>query len=188
MELERRNTDLKNLHRRNTGLGLVVAVQATALLVLAAVVLGLLDKQRTVLVPPAISQSFWVSNGAASNSYLEQMGSFIAWLVLDVTPSSIDWKKDTLLSYVEPAQHGELKVRQELEAQRLKRLNASTYFSPQQLAPDETHQRVTLTGRLRTLINGQETSNEQKSYRVGFSFDGGRTQLNAFEEVAHARP
>ena len=34
------------------------------------------------------------------------MGSFIAWLVLDVTPVSIDWKKDILLGYVEPEQHG----------------------------------------------------------------------------------
>jgi hypothetical protein len=46
------------------------------------------------------------------------MGSFIAWLVLDVTPASIDWKKDILLGYVEPEQYGPLKTRQEVEAER----------------------------------------------------------------------
>ncbi|MFX8466458.1 TraE/TraK family type IV conjugative transfer system protein, partial [Acinetobacter baumannii] len=86
--------------------------------------------------------------------YLEQMGAFIAWLVLDVTPASIDWKKDILLGYVEPDQHGELKTRQELEAARLKRINASTFFMPQQLVPSEDTQTVVVRGRLRTLVNG----------------------------------
>lgn len=188
MDFERRNADLKTLHRRNYALGVVVAVQAAGLLGLIAILAGLIDKERTLVVPPQISQSFWVTNGAASSSYLEQMGSFVAWLVLDVTPASIDWKKDTLLSYVEPSQHGVLKARQEVEAERLKRLNASTYFSPQQLAPNAERQQVLVIGRLRTLINGQETANEQKTYRVAFEFNGGRTQLKAFEEVSDARP
>ena len=88
-------------------------------------------------MPPSINKSFWVSRDKASGEYLEQMGAFIAWLVLDVTPASIDWKKDILLGYVEPDQHGELKTRQELEAARLKRINASTFFMQQQLVPEQ---------------------------------------------------
>jgi conjugal transfer pilus assembly protein TraE len=88
-------------------------------------------------VPPSINKTFWVTRDKASSEYLEQMGSFIAWLVLDVTPASIDWKKDILLGYVEPDQYGPLKTRQEVEAERLKRINAATVFAPQQLVPSE---------------------------------------------------
>ena len=188
MDFERLNHDLKLLRRLSHALGLLAGCLALTQLLSMLVVFNLLGKERTLLVPPTISQPFWVSGNTASNAYLEQMGSFIAWLVLDVTPASIDWKKDTLLTYVEPDQHGALKARQEVETDRLKRLNASTYFAPQQLVPDESKQQVLVRGRLRTLINGLETASDQKAYRVSFRWRGGRLQLKAFEEVSDAQP
>ena len=126
MDFPRLSADLKDLRRRNAVLGVAVGAMAAALVLALAVILCLLGTQRTVVVPPAIDRSFWVARDSASSAYLEQMAAFVAWLVLDVTPSSIDWKKDVLLGYVEPDQHGALKTRQELEAARLKRINAST--------------------------------------------------------------
>ena len=141
---------------------------------------------RTVIVPPSINKSFWVTRDKASSEYLEQMGSFIAWLVLDVTPSSIDWKKDMLLGYAEPDQHGQLKARQEVQAERLKRINASTVFAPQQLVPNEDAQHVIVHGRLRTLVNGLETANEAKAYLVEFGYAGARMHLKTFKEIPDA--
>jgi len=135
MDFERLNGDIKEMRRRNRGLALTVGLLAAAHVLALVVILNLLGTVRTVVVPPSINKSFWVSRDKASGEYLEQMGAFIAWLVLDVTPASIDWKKDILLGYVEPDQHGELKTRQELEAARLKRINASTAFAPQQVRP-----------------------------------------------------
>ena len=111
---------------------------------------------------------------------------FMAWLVLDVTPSSIDWKKNILLGYVEPDQYGALKTRQEVEAERLKRINASTMFMPQQLVPSEDKQSVVVRGRLRTLVNGFETANDLKAYLIEFSFNGARMHLKTFKEVPNA--
>ena len=112
----------------------------------------------------------------------------LALQVLDVTPATIDWKKDILLGYVEPEQHGELKTRQELEAARLKRINASTFFLPQQLVPSEDTQSVVVRGRLRTLVNGLETANDLKAYLVEFGYGGGRMHLKTFKELAHVAP
>jgi type IV conjugative transfer system protein TraE len=136
--------------------GLLAAAHVLALVV----ILNLLGTVRTVVVPPSINKSFWVSRDKASGEYLEQMGAFIAWLVLDVTPASIDWKKDILLGYVEPDQHGELKTRQELEAARLKRINASTFFMPQQLVPSEDTQTVVVRGS--AAHAGQRPGNGQR--------------------------
>ena len=183
MDFERLSGDLKEMRRRNRGLGLAVGVLASGHLVALVVILNLLGTVRTVVVPPSINKTFWVARDKASNEYLEQMGSFIAWLVLDVTPASIDWKKDILLGYVEPEQHGELKTRQDLEAARLKRINASTTFAPQQLVPNEDTQSVVVRGRLRTLVNGVETSNELKAYEVDFSYSGARMHLKTFKEL-----
>lgn len=186
MDFERLNGDIKEMRRRNRSLGLAVGVLAAGHVVALVVILNLIGTVRTVIVPPSIDKSFWVSRDKASSEYLEQMGSFIAWLVLDVTPSSIDWKKGVLLGYVEPAQYGALKTRQEVEAERLKRINASTLFMPQQLVPSEEAQTVIVRGRLRTLVNGFETTNDLKAYLVEFSFNGARMHVKTFKEIPNA--
>lgn len=186
MDFERLNGDIKEMRRRNRGLGLAVGVLAASQILALVVVLNLLGTVRTVVVPPVLNQTFWVTRDQASHEYLEQMGSFIAWLILDVTPASIDWKKDVLLGYVEPEQYGALKTRQEVEAERLKRINAATVFAPQQLVPSEAAQSVVIRGRLRTLVNGFETSNELKAYLIEFSHAGARMHLKAFKEVPYA--
>ena len=186
MDFERLNSDIKEMRRRNRSLGLTVGALAVGHVVALVVILNLIGTVRTVVVPPSIDKSFWVSRDRASSEYLEQMGSFIAWLVLDVTPSSIDWKKGVLLGYVEPGQYGALKTRQEVEAERLKRINASTLFMPQQLVASEDTQSVVVRGRLRTLVNGFETGNDLKAYLVEFSFNGARMHLKTFKELPNA--
>jgi len=188
MDFDRLSGDLKELRRRNRGLGMAVGALATGQVIALIVILNLLGSVRTLVVPPSINKSFWVERDRASSEYLEQMGSFIAWLILDVTPASIDWKKEILLGYVEPDQHGAMKTRQELETTRLKRINASTVFMPQQLVPSEDAQTVVVRGRLRTLVNGQETANDPKAYLVEFSYAGGRMHLKTFKEVPSAAP
>ena len=186
MDFERLSGDLKELRRRNRGLGLAVGALAAGLFVALIVILQLLGTVRTVVVPPSLSKTFWVTADQASSEYLEQMGSFVAWLILDVTPSSIDWKKDILLGYVDPAQYGALKARQEVEAERLKRINATTAFAPQQLVSSEEAQSLVVRGRLRTLVNGYETANDLKAYRIDFGHAGARMHVIGFKEVPYA--
>ena len=186
MDFERLNVDRKELQRRNRGLGLAVGALAIGQMLTLVALLNVLGSERTVVVPPTLNKSFWVTDEKASGAYLEQMGTFIAWLILDVTPATIDWKKDVLLTYVEPAQHGALKSRQEVEAERLKRINATTAFALDQLVPSENGRSVVIRGRLRTLVNGIETANEPKAYLVEFGFAGARMHLKTFQEVHYA--
>lgn len=184
MDFAKLNNDLKQMRRRNRGLGMAVGGLIAALLASLVIVLNLIGTERTIVVPPAIDKTFWITKDHASHEYLEQMGAFIAWLILDVTPASIDWKKDVLLNYVAPDQHGAMKSRQEVEAERLKRINASTSFLPQQLVANETSQSVVVRGRLRTQVNGQDTAAETKAYLAEFQFVGGRIHLKAFKETS----
>ena len=186
MDFQRLNNDVKEMRRRNRSLGLAVGALAAGKIIALLVILNLLTSVRTVVVPPAINKSFWVTSDKASSEYLEQMASFMAWLVLDVTPASIDWKKDILLGYVDTDQYGALKTRQEVEAERLKRISASTIFAPQQLVPSEDAQSVVIRGRLRTLVNGFETTNDLKAYLVEFSYVGSRMHLKTFKELPNA--
>ncbi|MBB3122178.1 type IV conjugative transfer system protein TraE [Pseudoduganella violacea] len=183
MDHLRYQDDLKGLKDRIRGQRLAIGALTACLSVALLTVYQTLGTQRIVVTPPTVDKPFWVSGARVSNAYLEQMGGYVAWLILDVTPASVQWKKEALLSFVEPDEAGALKIRQEVEAERLKKLNASTYFLLQQLEPDEEKQTVLLSGRLRTYVNGQETSVTPKRYLAQFSYRGGRSHLKAFKEV-----
>ena len=184
MELAKLNGDLKELRQRNRALALTLGGVISGLLIALLIIVKLIGMERTIVVPPTINKTFWVTQDRVSKEYLEQMASFVAWLILDVTPATVDWKKDVLLNYAAPEQHGALKSRQEVEAERLKRINASTFFLPQQLVANDQDQTVAIRGRLRTQVNGQETATDTKAYLAEFQYAGGRVHLKAFKEIA----
>ena len=161
MDFDWLSGDLKDMRRRNRGLGLAVGALAAGMLLALAIIINLLATVRTVVVPPSISKSFWVTSERASSEYLEQ-------------------------GYVDPAQYGLLKTRQEVEAERLKRINAATAFAPQQLVASEETQSLVVRGRLRTLVNGYETANDLKAYRIEFGHAGARMHVIGFKEVPYA--
>lgn len=184
MDFPKLNGDLKEMRQRNRRLALAVGGLIFGLLISLLIIVNLIGMERTIVVPPTIEKTFWVTKDRVSKEYLEQMASFVAWLILDVTPGTIDWKKDILLNYVAPEQHGSLKSRQEVEAERLKRINASTFFLPQQLVANDQDQTVAVRGRLRTQVNGQETATDTKAYLAEFQYSGGRLHLKAFKEIS----
>lgn len=174
--------DLQRALRHRSG---VISILACTLLVMAVALYKVVGSERVVVVPPNVSAAFWCQADRCGNAYLEQMGGYVAWLILDVAPSSVEWKKSALLGLVSPDIVGMLKQRQELEGERLKRLNASTYFLPQQMTPDEEKQTLRITGLLHTQINGNATPPVARTYEVAFNHQGGRTHLARFMEFKH---
>jgi len=177
--------DLKLMRSTVRFQGAALALMGACLLCSLVLMFNMVGRERIVVTPPTIDKSFWVAKDRVSASYLEQMGSFMAYLTLDVSPQSIDWKKTMLLQYVSPDVYGVLQTRQDLEADRLRRLNATTQFSVAQLLPNEEAMNVTLKGRLATFINGARTSDVDKEYVAEFEFKGNRVQIRNFREIGN---
>ena len=177
--------DLKLMRSTVRSQGAALALMGACLLSSLVLMFNMIGRDRVIVTPPSIDKTFWVSKDRVSSSYLEQMGSFIAYLTLDVSPQSIDWKKTMLLQYVSPDVYGVLQTRQDLEADRLRRLNATTQFSVAQLLPNEEAMNVTLKGRLATFINGTRTSDIDKEYVAEFEFKGNRVQIRNFKEIGN---
>ena len=178
--------DLRELRQSNRRKDLINGATVLALLLSLYVNVRTLGMERTVVVPPNIEKTFWVTAETGDKAYLNQMAAFVAWLILDVDPSTVDWKKDVLLDFMAPEDHGAMKTKLELAAHKLKAMNASTSFLPQQLVVDDKRLSVTLHGRLRRQVNGEETGKETKSYLAQFGFSGGRVHLQAFKEIQDA--
>ena len=75
----------KFLSQRN-GLLVVVGILALSTVILSA---GYLYKsEKIILVPPHIKKTLWVQGGEVSQEYLEEMGLYVAKLLLDLSPGS----------------------------------------------------------------------------------------------------
>jgi conjugal transfer pilus assembly protein TraE len=177
--------DLKLMRSTVRFQGAALALMGACLLSSLVLMFNMIGRDRVIVTPPSIDKTFWVSKDRVSSSYLEQMGSFIAYLTLDVSPQSIDWKKTMLLQYVSPDVYGALQTRQDLEADRLRRLNATTQFSVAQLLPNEEAMNVTLKGRLATFFNVARTSDIDKEYVAEFEFKGNRVQIRNCREIGN---
>jgi conjugal transfer pilus assembly protein TraE len=99
MDFDRHQNDLRTQRRANRTLGAIVAMLSLSQLLSLAVIVAIVGSERTVIVPPSIDRTFWITRDKASREYLEQMAGYVSWLMLDVSPSTVDWKRNVLLNW-----------------------------------------------------------------------------------------
>lgn len=150
---------------------------------LVALVMG---KTHTVILePPVRSKSIAVVGDRVDAAWLEEMGAWMAHMMLDASPSSIAWQQEQVLRWTHPSRHGQLQQEMAVQAKRLTDANASTVFWLQQTAPDPDNRRIALIGTLDTYVNGTRVpgSSRSQSYVASFASKGGRMLLEDFHEV-----
>lgn len=126
---------------------MLVAGLVLAIMIGAGVVLRLIGAEKTVVTPPEIRRSFWVSGNAVSKEYLEEMAYWYAGLALNITPTVADYQNSLFLKYAAPSESGRLQAEMGARAEFLKKNNTSTLFSVRNVTPDERNQRVALSGK-----------------------------------------
>jgi conjugal transfer pilus assembly protein TraE len=186
MDSTRYDDDLEASRAQVKRLTTVAAVLGLCLLLSMVLMLNLLGRDRTIVTPPVIEKSFWVTADTVSDAYIQQMSLWLSTLILDVTPDDIAYKSKLLLQYAHPELHGKLKERQDLEAQRIKRDNISTYFVLQTIRTSPERLTAVITGRLHTLINGSRVADQERNFLIKWRMDGGRAQLIEFVEASNA--
>ena len=139
---------------------------------------------RTIMVPPEINKTFWVDGRALGPEYMEQMGAWVISQFATVSPTTIEFQNANLLKYVHPSAHGELAMRFQVGANRLKSENMSKIFSPREIRLSEKGQAVAMIGVQSTWIADKRVPNDQqKGYLVSFAYSNGRTYIKELRET-----
>ena len=180
---ERDNQRAEILFMRIAVGGLVLALLANA-----GASLSVAGSERTILVPPEVHKTFWVSDQKVSAEYLEEMAYWYAGLVLNVTPHLADYQKNLFLKYAAPSDYGRLQAEYGARTDFIRKNNASTQFSPQSVIPDEEAMKVALTGVLLTWVGDKKASEKQTTYVVGFRYLNGRLHVSEFKETSDQDP
>ena len=118
------------LFQRNIfcALSLILAVSLVVLLFFLFT-----KRERIVVVPPVVEQTFWVDGKNVSSTYLEQFGYFLSSLLLTKSPETAASQRTILLRHADAAFSGELKNKLIEEETKLKKQNASYVFHPMKI-------------------------------------------------------
>ena len=99
-----------NILKDNILLKFIVSVEAILILFLVYIVIERTDSQKTVFMPPQSTyKEFWISGNQVSKSYLENIGSFIAYNLLNVTKGNANELLSNLLPLVQSSTYYDVK-------------------------------------------------------------------------------
>lgn len=96
--------------KENMLLKTVIGIEAILIVVLTYTVISKTDSQKTVFLPPQNTyKEFWVSGDQVSQSYLETVGTFIAYNLLNVTKDNANQLISNILPMIESSNYYEVK-------------------------------------------------------------------------------
>ena len=188
MKLDKFTSERDNHRAEILFMRIAVGGLVLALLANAGASLSVAGSERTILVPPEVHKTFWVSDQKVSAEYLEEMAYWYAGLVLNVTPHLADYQKNLFLKYAAPSDYGRLQAEYGARTEFIRKNNASTQFSPQSVMPDEAAMKVALTGVLLTWVGDKKASEKQTTSVVGFRYLNGRLHVSEFKETSDQDP
>lgn len=163
---------------RVTIIGLIVVIALLSMSLSRTLAL-----ERTVIVPPTLEKSFWVTGEAVSKSYLEQMAYWYAGLALSASPKTGNYQKDLFLHYATPAGAGQLKNEMNARLDYMEKNNTTTMFTIQTINTDERTMKVAVTGDLDTYLGDKRISTKHTIYVIGFKYINERLFVNEFKET-----
>ena len=161
----------------------VLGMSITANLFLSATVLFKGTVVQTPLTPPEIRRSMTVSNIAFSKEYLEEMAPYTAYLLLNVTPKTVDYQNSQLLKIVAPDYKDALEKELSLNALWVKKNNVSTTFSATEATADTSDNTVSIRGVFEVKRNNTVVEQKDRELQISFKNNYGTLQLLSIKEV-----
>jgi type IV conjugative transfer system protein TraE len=181
MHLNIRDSKIAQLVKKRNTLSLVLVCSLSVNLLQGITVLNLVDKTRTVIVPPD-SREFWVSSKMVSVSYLQQMTDYFLTLILNTTPSTAAYKRETLLKFVHPSHYGLVKEQLITDETEIQKRHISRFFVPVSYEVNEADHSVKTLGDLTTLVGQEKVSVERLEYQLQYHIEEGQLLIEAISE------
>ena len=159
-------------------------------LIYAAVVLLLLSlvvkkKQIVILTPPQIKEKMSISASTASEPYYKEMALYLAQLVGNLSPATVDFSIKVFSSYLDPSIYEAVSDSLAEVAEVIKRKQVAIAFYPQKIG--RVGETWYVVGRLLKLGTTQNTKPAQGglvTYEIKFKVRSFRLYVASFKQVS----
>lgn len=140
--------------------------------------------EKTILVPAHFTKSFWIQGDEVSREYLEEMGVYIAKLLLDLSPGNVVHNHKALLRYASPEAYGSLKKQFLKEEEEHTSLQLSTHFKPTSVTANPQTLDVEVKGILTSYVASKEIKSSHSTIFLTFTHRGSGLLLERASETA----
>jgi type IV conjugative transfer system protein TraE len=158
-----------------------------SLICLLIVSLKLLStNERTILIP-GLNQEAWASDKGVSSSYLEETTVMYLPLLLDLDSTSIDWKRDRIMTYVSNSNELNLKLLTEYFArvkEQYNQFSLSTHFALKKLVTNPEKLKVKAYGQLVSRFGDRGFESEIAAYSLSYEWVAGRLLIKEFTKLS----
>lgn len=167
------------LKQRNMLFPIVVILGVSQVLL---ILLLFWKEDRTIFMPPVLDKPFSIHGSSYSASYYEQMGLFLANLLLTKTAETAEHQHQLLFKYVDPDLLGVFKRDLMDEVDTLKKDAAGYVFYPTETTVNLGNHSVLLKGERHTYVGAQRIDVAKEAYRLMFVQRGHLLYLRYFQK------
>lgn len=146
--------EINKLSNEKKFFGFIIIVLAIVISVQGVLNYSLITANRTIVLPPAVTKEFWVTDKKLSESYFEQIGFYIADRVLSVSPETVDASYISLLPFFDSNSESLKAVREKLKSQAdfVKAENMYQVFYPMKMYPYYNENKLVIEGPMKKFI------------------------------------
>lgn len=138
---------------------------ASLLLIVVLLSIKILRKETIIVLQPGtLTTEAWVASKGSSQSYKEAWGLFLAQLVGNVTPNSLEFIKERLQPLLAPKVYQEVMDEVNIQAQQIKKDRLSLRFEPKSVEYEVATGKVFVCGT--SFENGAGGRSELRSDRT----------------------
>jgi len=172
----------KNFLYRYSFSKFIIVVLTVILIFLVMRQQQLVDKQRTIIVPPNFKTRIEVTDDYANPEYVNHWASYLVQLVYNFTPYSVERNFEQFLHYV-PSRHiGEMKQALGDKLKRVRAVDISEFFTQEEIIFNSDG--VILKGRLMRLAAGREVSNELIHLLFQYKINHGEIEVETLTTIS----
>lgn len=138
------------------------------------------SRDREVVLQPILTRQVTLDSAGVSKDYLELCTRDAAVLMLNRSPSSVDYWMEQVLRIVHPSAYGRMK------GELLKLVNDQRgssmvqFFTIESMKVDPAHLTSEVTGVLHTMVGNQEVGTLKRTFRFEWAYTGVELRLTGF--------
>lgn len=180
MELGLSHAQSQRLLKQRNLLAGVAAILFGATLLLTVLAAS---RDREVVLQPILAKPLTLTSSAVPHDYLEMVTRDAALLMLNRSPSNLQYWMDSILAMTDPRTHGKMRAELMKVFNEQNGSSVSQFFTIEKLTVDPENLTSEVNGIMHTVVGSKEVTTEARTFRFVWTYTGVSLKLAAFGAI-----
>jgi len=171
---------ISNLKSENGLLKFVIIILTAALIIEGLLMVKLYASERTIIVPAYVDKRFSISNGVASQEYIEMMTKYAIELLSNYTPETVSDRQAEFMKFIPSDYYKTVYEQMAPMVAEVKANFITQHYIPQSITLQSN--KVVVIGVMRRYVQDKLAAAGQLQYEITFRINNGRYEIVNYEK------